>query len=83
MNDVQYYVERIREAYILAPFGTWKERWIPRRCVHELIRCTHGDEIIFRRFRRRVCLICGRSLKGELPKICFFTGEPHSGNLNP
>lgn len=64
-------------AYKVAPVGSWWERWVPFICRHEWVRCTHGDEIIGRRFRRRVCLVCGRALKGPLPAMCFFTGEGH------
>lgn len=60
------------------PRGSWLQRWVPGFCRHERVRCTHGDEIIGRRYRRRVCLDCGRSLRGPLPVDCFFTGEPHS-----
>lgn len=61
------------------PVGTWAQRWIPGVCKHEAIRCTHGDEIIHRNFRRRVCVICGRVLRGPLPEPCSWTGEPHVG----
>lgn len=64
-------------AFKRAPVGNIFERWIPGVCRHSEIRCTHGDEIYARRGRRRVCLICGRSLEGDLPLICFFTGEQH------
>lgn len=74
---VRYMVTRQIEAYNYSPIGTWFERWVPRVCKHKKIRCTHGDEIIHCRYRRRVCMICGRSLKGPLPDICFFTGAPH------
>lgn len=47
------------------------------RCMHEHVRCTHGDEIIARNGRRRVCLGCGRALKGPLPEPCSVTGQPH------
>jgi hypothetical protein len=50
-------------------------RWFT--CKHEHVRCTHGDEIIGRNFRRRVCIDCRRALKGPLPLICSVTGEPH------
>lgn len=69
-------IDRLHQAY-RPPSGTWKQRWIPKICKHDDIRCTHGDEIIARKYRRRVCRICGRSLKGPIPKICFFTNEPH------
>lgn len=65
-------------AYNVAPVGTWAQRWVPGFCDHELIRCTHGDEIIARNYRRRVCLICNRSFKGPVPSKCFFTGESHT-----
>lgn len=48
-----------------------------RRCHHEHTRCTHGDEIIARRYRRIVCLDCGRALAGPLPDVCYETGRPH------
>lgn len=65
--------------------GTWAQRWIPGVCKHERVRCTHGDEIIHRRWRRRVCMICGRSLRGPLPEVCFFspTGERHTAGALP
>lgn len=78
-KKVVFALERMDEAYKNSPTGTWFQRWIPGVCKHEKIRCTHADEIIGRRFRRRVCLVCGRSLKGDLPYMCFFTGEPHPG----
>ena len=65
-------------AYQCGPTGTWAQRWILGVCKHEAVRCTHGDEIIARRFRRRVCFACGRALRGPLPIICFFTDEPHT-----
>ena len=65
-------------AYKAAPTGSWLQRWVPGVCRHDgAIRCTHGDEIIGRGFRRRVCMVCGRALKGPLPDECFFTGELH------
>lgn len=79
MNDSErflYALERQDLAYA-PPTGTWAQRWIPARCLHMEVRCTHGDEIIHRKWRRRVCMVCGRSLKGPLPKRCFFTEEPH------
>lgn len=72
---------RLRQdlAYKVAPVGSWAQRWVPFVCHHRgTIRCTHGDEIIHRRWRRRVCMVCGRSLKGPLPEVCFFTDRPHS-----
>lgn len=74
---VQYLLNRQDIAYKVGPVGTWAQRWLPFVCKHTLVRCTHGDEIIGRGYRRRVCLICGRSLRGPLPYECFFTGEPH------
>lgn len=68
---------RLDAAYRAGVSGTWAQRWVPGVCDHEVVRCTHGDEIIGRRFRRRVCMVCGRSLKGPLPRLCFFTGELH------
>jgi hypothetical protein len=65
-------------AYTCGPTGTWTQRWIPGVCKHEAVRCTHGDEIIHRGFRRRVCFACGRALRGPLPVLCFFTDEPHT-----
>lgn len=75
--SLQFVYDRQTEAYKKGPSGTWFQRWIPGVCKHEKIRCTHGDEIIHRRWRRRVCMICGRSLKGPLPRICFFTDTVH------
>lgn len=74
---LRYMLDRQDEAYRACPCGTWAQRWIPGVCKHPDVRCTHGDEIIGRRFRRRVCMVCGRSLDGPLPAMCFFTGEPH------
>lgn len=82
-RQLQFYMDRTDLAYKHAPFGTWMERWIPFVCEHKYVRCTHGDEIIGRRYRRRVCMSCGRSLKGPLPDPCFFTGEPHSKWIFP
>lgn len=59
------------------PYGSWAERWLPFVCKHEHVRCTHGDEIIGRRWRRRVCMDCGRALRGDLPDECAFTGRLH------
>lgn len=70
-------LDRQNEAYRHSPCGTWAQRWIPGVCKHSEVRCTHGDEIIGRRYRRRVCMVCGRALAGPLPAECFFTGEPH------
>lgn len=74
---VRYMLNRMEEAYKYAPYGNWFQRWIPGVCKHERIRCTHGDEILGRKMRRRVCLTCGRSLEGPLPFKCFFTQEIH------
>lgn len=65
------------------PYGSWAQRWIPGVCKHEHVRCTHGDEIIARRGRRRVCMDCGRALRGDLPRECAFTGRPHLSSAYP
>lgn len=75
---VRYMLDRQNEAYRHAPCGTWAQRWIPGVCKHPETRCTHGDEIIHRRFRRQVCMVCGRSLDRDLPEMCFFTGKLHA-----
>lgn len=80
-EKLRFMRSRLDEAYHHRPSGTWAERWLPGRCEHRVVRCTHGDEIIGRRFRRRVCMVCGRSLKGPLPVECFFTGEPHPSQV--
>lgn len=59
------------------PYGTWAQRWLPRVCKHPDVRCVHGDEIIARGFRRVACRVCGRSLRRDLPRLCWFTGTPH------
>jgi hypothetical protein len=59
------------------PTGSWAQRWLPGVCRHQRVRCIHGDEIIARRFRRRLCMICGRALAGPLPLRCWYTGDPH------
>lgn len=74
-------LERQDEAYSQKSSGSWVERWVPGVCSHARVRCTHGDEIIGRRYRRRVCMVCGRSLEGPLPVECFFTGAPHADAL--
>lgn len=74
---IQFMIEKFEEAYFKAPFGSFWQRWIPGVCKHTLIRCTHGDEILARKGRRRVCMMCGRSLTGSIPGMCFFTGKPH------
>lgn len=80
MNDqAQFIWDRQTEAYFRAPFGSWRQRLLPGVCKHQQVRCTHGDEILARRMRRRVCMVCGRSLPGALPVVCFFTGQPHPG----
>lgn len=82
-DKVHFMLDRMDEAHKYSPYGKWYQRWIPFWCKHPVqqVRCTHGDEIHGRRGRRRVCMKCGRSLKGSLPIICFFTGEPHVGQL--
>lgn len=59
------------------PTGTWAQRWLPGVCKHDDVRCTHGDEIIARGFRRRLCMTCGRALRGPMPSTCWFTGALH------
>jgi hypothetical protein len=76
IETAQATIDRLHAAY-RRPNGSWAQRWIPFYCTHKEVRCVHGDEIIARRGRRRVCRICGRSLKGALPKKCFFTEELH------
>jgi hypothetical protein len=73
----EYYAGRQNLAYA-GPTGTWPQRWLPFVCRHEQVRCTHGDEIIGRGWRRRVCMVCGRALRGDLPRMCFFTEKPHA-----
>lgn len=51
--------------------------FIFRRCPHDRVRCVHGDEIIRADWRRVACLDCGKYLKGELPIVCYFTGQVH------
>lgn len=75
-DRAQATLDRLHKAYA-GPSGSWAQRWIPWVCKHAEIRCTHGDEIIARKMRRIVCMICGRSLEGPLPRLCFFTKEPH------
>jgi hypothetical protein len=77
-REVAFLLNRQDEAYRRAPYGSWAQRRLPFVCKHSLVRCTHGDEIIHRGFRRRVCMVCGRSLRGPLPDVCYFTGTPHS-----
>lgn len=52
-------------------------RRLLRLCEHARVRCTHGDEILARGHRRRVCLDCGAALRGPLPDDCWYTGKPH------
>lgn len=73
-----FLAHRQDEAYRRAPYGSWAQRWLPGVCKHRMVRCTHGDEIIHRGFRRRACMVCGRSLPGPLPALCYFAGAPHS-----
>lgn len=75
---IGFMIARQDEAYRNGPSGTWAQRWVIGWCKHERVRCTHGDEIIGRGFRRRVCMVCGRSLEGPLPEECFFTGGTHA-----
>jgi hypothetical protein len=77
-----YYFERQNLAYA-GPSGTWAQRWLPFVCRHATVRCTHGDEIIHRRWRRRVCMVCGRALRGPLPALCFFTEQLHRTARRP
>lgn len=60
------------------PSGNWFQKWIPGVCWHLKTRCVHGDEIVQLKWRRVVCMVCGRGLKEPLPIICFFTGKAHS-----
>jgi hypothetical protein len=76
-DRLRYMNDRLIEAYNQGPSGTWAQRWLPGACKHERVRCTHGDEIIGRRYRRRVCMVCGHALDGPLPVECFFTSKPH------
>lgn len=76
MNRFDDLIARQDIAY-RGPVGTWAERWIPGVSKHETVRCTHGDEIIHRNWRRRVCMICGRALRGSLPRFCWFSGRDH------
>lgn len=52
-------------------------------CKHPRVRCTHGDEIIARGFKRRVCLDCNRALDGPLPEPCTVTGRFHAYTNDP
>lgn len=76
-NRMKYMLDQQDKAYKRGASGYWFQRWIPGVCKHKHVRCTHGDEIIGRNFRRRVCMVCGRSLKGPLPSMCYFTGGFH------
>lgn len=80
LDRVRRILKKMDEAHKKRPSGSWFQRWIPRVCKHERVRCTHGDEIIYRHYRRTVCLVCGHSLTWPLPEMCFFTGEPHDSN---
>ena len=75
---LEFVRDRQNLAYRVGPSGTWAQRWIPGVCKHTSVRCTHGDEINGRGGRRRVCMVCGRALRGPLPVECFFTGKAHS-----
>lgn len=74
---IKFMLDQQDRAYLSGSYGNWFQRWIPGVCRHKHVRCTHGDEIIARKYRRRVCLCCGRSLKGPLPTMCYFTGTFH------
>lgn len=78
-------IMRLQDEARRSPTGTWAQRWLPWVCKHEQVRCTHGDEIVARNFHRRVCLVCGRALKGDLPETCFFspTEQPHTRVSHP
>lgn len=82
-DKLRYMLDRMDDAYKYAPSGSFLKRWIPGVCKHEKVRCTHGDEIFGRKFRRRVCMVCGRALKGDVPAVCFFTGEFHPSKRGP
>jgi len=56
--------------------------YFPAFCKHRHTRCVHGDEIIYRNYRRIACLDCGQSLKGDLPAYCYVTGDYHHGMEN-
>jgi hypothetical protein len=75
-EDAEALWQRMNDAR-RGPTGTLTQRWIPGVCKHEDVRCVHGDEIIARNFRRAVCLICGRALDRDLPRDCWFSGQPH------
>lgn len=51
--------------------------WLAWRCRHGNVRCIHGDEIIFRGWKRVLCLDCGRALPGDLPLVCWYSGDVH------
>lgn len=78
---LQYMQNRLTEAYHQSSTGNFLERWVPGVCKHPVVRCTHGDEIIGRNWRRRVCMVCGRALRGPIPEICFFTGKFHQKDV--
>ena len=46
-------------------------------CKHLNLRCVHGDEIIYRGYKRVVCVDCGKALELALPEKCWYTGENH------
>lgn len=81
-SKVRFMLQQQDYAFKTCPTGSFWERWIRGMCKHSSIRCTHGDEIIGRNGKRRVCLVCGRGLKGDLPEFCFFTGEFHDNRPN-
>jgi len=65
-------------ALSIAGWGAAAVWWhFHRACPHIHVRCTHGDEILARRWRRRVCLDCGRSLDGPMPPRCWYSGALH------
>lgn len=72
-------IMRLQDEAYDGPTGSWAQRWMPGVCKHARIRCTHGDEINARNGKRRVCMVCGRSLPGPLPVRCFFSplGDVH------
>lgn len=49
------------------------------RCKHEMLVCTHGDEINWLNGKRGRCLMCGK-LFDFLPDICAWTGDSHDSN---
>ena len=79
--DGSVHVEPSSPILALQALGRWARRvFVPRfiGCSHEIVRCVHGDEIIFAAGgRRRACAWCGSYLKGDLPDICSATGKAH------